>query len=255
MRGAGLLVACALAGPAGAHDSWLAPAPGQAGTLAFSTGDRYPAAESAPSAESLAGAACVDGAGREHPLRAADATDEALHLRVRSPAPLACWAALRSREATLTAKLVKIYLNDIQSPETVRAAWAEQRARGVPWVESYRKFARIEWGTAKASPQALRALRQPAGLPLEIVVQGDAPLRAGELAQFQVLSDGEPVAGLAVELVSERNKLGVWSRSDSEGRVQHRLPFAGAWLLRGVWLEPEGDRWRSRFVTLSFQAS
>lgn len=253
-RAAAALLACALAWPAAAHDSWLAPAAGRAGLLAFSTGNRYPAAESAPAATSIAEAACVDAAGRKRALRPAGATAQALHLRVRASGPLACWATLASHEVTLTPELVEVYLREIRPPETVRAAWADLRERGLPWIEGYRKFARVEWGAAKASPAALRALRQPAGLPLEIVVLGDAPLRAGEAAQFQVLAHGKPVTGLAVELVSERSPLGVWARSDDEGGLQHRLPFGGAWLLRATWLEADGERWRSRFATLAFEA-
>jgi len=98
-------------------------------------------------------------------------------------------------------------------------------------------------------------LRAPVGLPLELVIEGEEPLRAGAVARFRVLSAGEPVPRLAVELVSERSALGVWGRSDQDGRVQWRLPFGGAWLLRATLLESDGgDRWRSRFSTLAFEA-
>jgi hypothetical protein len=30
-------------------------------------------------------------------------------------------------------------------------------------------------------------------------------------------------------------------------------PFGGRWLLRATLLEPDGEGWRSRFVTLAFE--
>ena len=250
-RLAALLLA-ALACSVHAHDSWLVAAGGD-GAFAFSTGMRYPVAESAPAAVQDAG--CVDGSGRRRPLRPAGGTATASQLQAAASGPLACWATLGTHEITLAPALVEVYLHEIRPPAEVRSAWAGLQERGLPWVESYRKFARIERDTGAAPAEELRRLRAPLGMPLEIVVLGDAPLRVGELADFQVLSQGEPVAGLAVELVSERSKLGVWARSDVQGRWQHRLPFGGAWLLRATLLEPDGERWRSRFVTLTFDVA
>jgi len=146
----------------------------------------------------------------------------------------------------LTPALVEVYFRDIRPDDAVRAAWAAQLQRGGTWRERYAKFARIERGDVASS--------RPVGVALEIVTESDGPLRAGQDARFRVLSNGEPVAGLSVELVSERSALGVWSRSDAEGRMQWRLPFGGAWLVRAVRLQADGERWRSRFATLAFEA-
>jgi len=210
---------------------------------------RYPLAESAPAGVEDAG--CVDASGRRQPLKPAGGTETALQLRTVASGPLGCWATLGAYEITLPPHLVEVYLREIRPPAQVRSTWTALQERGLPWAESYRKFARIESGTDAASEKVLRRLRAPQGLPLEIVVLGNAPLRAGELTEFQVLSQGQPVEGLAVELVSERSRLGVWGRSDAQGRLEHRLPFGGAWLLRATLLESEGERWRSRFVTLA----
>lgn len=247
-------LALALAGPAAAHDSWLEPA-GDGG-IALRTGNRYPAAESGASAASVGAAGCVDGAGRLHALRAASETVTALQLRTEARGPLACWAELKEHEITLAPALVERYLREIRPGDGVRAAWAEQQERGLPWVERYRKFARIERGTQDSAPDVLRRLRAPAGLPLEIVIDGEAPLRVGQSTTLRVLADGQPVAGLALELLSERSPVGIWARSDAQGLVQFRLPFGGQWLVRGTLLDSAGEgRWRSRFVTLVFEAA
>jgi hypothetical protein len=242
--------------PAAAHDSWLAATPGARGSaFAMSTGNRFPVAEIAPPAESLAAAGCVDAQGRKQVLRAAASTANALGLQTVATGALACWAELRAFDVTLDAKLVEVYLREVQPAESVRSAWAAQLEQGLPWRERYRKFARIERGTGGATHAQLRRLRTPIGLPAEIVVNGDAPLRTGEVASFRVLTQGQPVAGLSVELVSERSRFGVWARTDAQGQVTHRLPFAGNWLLRAVMLEPDEQpgRWNSRFVTLAFE--
>ena len=249
---------CALAQ---AHDSWLAPAGPVSGSrveLRLSTGERYPLASSAPAPASLAQAACVGESGAIQRLRPGSMQATALALKAgrRGTGPAACWIELKTHEITLTPQLVEVYLREIQPPSAVLQAWAAQQEGGLAWHERYRKFARIELSRAGDAPEQLRAIRRPQGLDLEIVVLGDAPLRTGQPARFQVLSRGEPVAGLAVELVSERSSLGVWARSDDVGQVAHTLPFGGWWLLRATLLEP-GPRpgeWQSRFVTLAFEA-
>lgn len=241
--------------PALAHDSWLALRPAASGgtVLALGTGNRFPLAESGSAAASLGAAGCVDGRGRRLALRGARETPKALELRAPARGALACWAELKAHEVTLEAKLVEVYFREIRPADEVRAAWAQQLERGEAWRESYRKFARIELNAQAASAAELRKLRAPAGLPLEIVVEGDAPLRVGQAAAFRVLASGQPVAGLAVELVSERSAIGIWGKSDAEGRVQYTPPFGGNWLLRATWVEPDGAQWRSRFVTLAFE--
>jgi hypothetical protein len=251
---------CLSAGAARAHDSWFSPSGGT--TLALATGNRYPVQDVGPGAASVARSGCSDGESHAVALRpareqprwlemAAGATDAAL-------LPLACWAELHAAQIELTPQLVQVYLAEIHAPAAVRTAWADLRARGEPWRESYRKFARIELAAAGDAPPGLRAAaRRPTGLALEIVVQGDAPVAVGQPLDFQVLRDGRPLAGFAVELVSERSALGVWRETDAQGMLRHRLPFGGRWLLRGTDLRESAERpatWESRFVTLAIEA-
>lgn len=239
-RAAALAVALALlAGGANAHDSWIVADGAQ---LSIATGNRYPQVELVAPPDAIARAGCVDGRGRALPFRAGGAAQ-------------ACWAELREFDVELEDRLVEVYLREARPAESVRARWQALRARGLGWHERFRKFARAEIAGADATPDVLRALRSPAGLDLEIVPVGDEPLRAGKPSHFAVLARGEPVRGLAVELVAEKNPLGVWSRTGEDGRLQWTLPFAGRWLVRAVALEPDGaSRWRSRFATFAFEA-
>jgi hypothetical protein len=260
-RRAMLLAALGLAaGPALAHDSWLSPARTPAKALVeLSTGNRYPVQEFNPAAASLALSQCTDGAAPAKTLKAMRDRPQWLELGVaRGSKPLACWVELKPHALTMEPEKVKVYFDEIRPPAAVREAWTAMQARRVAWQESYRKFARIELPQPGASPQRLAAARRPVGMDMEMVVRGDQPIAVGRPLEFQVLRDGRPLAGFAVELVSERSPLGIWRETDSEGVVRHTLPFAGRWLLRGTDLRPapqREDSWESRFATLTFEAN
>ena len=126
-------------------------------------------------------------------------------------------------------------------------------SRGLAWKERYTKHARIELPGARAARAAAP------GLAMDAVPLGDAAgWRSGDSAGFQLLRDGQPLADFAVELRHERAPVGVWLRTDAQGRVQMRLPLAGRWVLRGTDLRPSSERpgtWDSRFVTLAFDVA
>ena len=246
------------AGTAWAHDTWFSP--GREAALELATGNRYPVQEFGPTVASVARASCSDGITphvplqpvREHPHR----LDLAPGLGDAVQSPLSCWVELHAAEIELEPRLVPVYLQEIRAPAATRATWAQLRERGLPWRERYRKYARIELSAPSVTPGQLAAARRPAGLALEIVILGDQPIASGQPVAFQVLRDGKPLAGFAVELVSERNAFGVWRETDRDGVLRHRLPFAGRWLLRGTDLRPSSERaggWESRFVTLALE--
>jgi hypothetical protein len=251
---------CFTAGAARAHDTWFSPVGGNG--VALATGNRYPVQEVGPSAASVARSGCSDGEAHAIALRPAREQARWLAMAVGATdgghLALACWAELHTAEIELQPQLVQVYLAEIHAPPRVRTAWADMQARGVPWRESYRKFARIELAAATDAPAESRAsARRPTGMDLEIVLRGDAPIAAGQPLELQVLRDGRPLPGFAVELVSERSALGIWRETDAQGLLRHRLPFGGRWLLRGTDLRLSAERsdtWESRFVTLAIEA-
>jgi hypothetical protein len=105
-------------------------------------------------------------------------------------------------------------------------------------------------GSAAASQQPVLGLGKD--LRLET---SERPLKAGAPAGFQVLRDGQPLAGLPVELRSDLSPVGIWRSTDDQGRVWVVLPLAARWILRGTDPGPAADgsdRWGSRSVTLGF---
>ena len=255
---------CVLAGQGWSHDSWLSPSrfpsPQNSLQLELATGSHYPVQEFSQSPQSVTRAACMGREGTTLNLAPVSQQEKWLDLAAaffQQRTPLSCWLELSEVEAEIDPRLVQVYFTDIRATPATRQIWAAQRARNVPWRERYRKFARIELPAQDASPAQIAAARQPVGWGLEIVVVGDQRIAVGQPLTFQVLRDGRPLEGLAVQLLSERSPLGVWAQSDAQGQLRHSLPFGGRWLLRATDLRPSADRpdtWESRFVTLAMDA-
>ena len=252
---AGLIAA---AGAASAHDTWFEPlrsTPGGHLVFALGTGTRFPTYEFPLAYEYLAASGCRGEGASGAPL--AHVEDRAANLVVRSAKPLnaprnavTCWAQLAPFDVEVPPEKIEVYLREIQASPALRATWAAMKARGLSWRENYTKFARIELGGT-----GLRA-----ALPLAMDVRLDNPrwpIRAGDELTFQVLRDGAPIADLPVELIGNLSPLGIWRKTDAEGRVRLTLPLAGRWVLRGVDLRvsrQSADEWESWFVVLGFDA-
>jgi hypothetical protein len=248
-------LAAVLGGAAQAHDTWFAPLPAARGgiALALGTGNQFPVHESGIDIKHLLYSGCRHEPGGA-PMalqRTADAPT-ALHVRVRAERglPLSCWAQTAAFDVELADDKIALYLKEIQAPADVRHAWAQMRARGVPWKERYTKHARIE-----LNPDAGASV--PVNMAMDVLLE--APQRTprrGEPMQFRVLRNGQPLADFSVELRGDSSPLGIWRKTDAEGRVRFPAPLPGRWVLRGTDLrvsERAPDTWESRFVTLAFE--
>lgn len=240
---------------ASAHDTWFEPLPvesrGQV-QFALGTGNRFPLFEVAVDTQYFAKSGC----------RTADAAPRSLDLvryterssLLRSPAAdatrLTCWVQLAPFEFELPPDKIALYFKEIRPSAAVIAAWEALRARGLPFLERYTKNARID-GPA-ASPL-------PVGTVMDVLREAPAgPLATGSEATFQVLRDGQPLVDFPVELINERSPVGLWQRTDAQGRVRIRLPLPGRWVLRGTDLRlspTQPERWESQFITYAFDVA
>ncbi len=244
-------------GTATAHDTWFEALPATTGggpVLALGTGNQYPAQESSIDARYLVARGCRPAdapAPGTAPLILKALRNTATALLLQAPrAAATCWVQLAPFDVELAPDKVPVYLKDIQATPEIRAAWAAMAARGLPWRERYTKYARIELGAPGAGPV-------PGGLDLHIE-NSSSFVRVGTNVSVQALRDGQPLPGLALELRSEDSALGIWRRTDAQGRISVTAPLPGRWVLRGVDLRvstSDPDRWDSRFVTLAFNVA
>jgi hypothetical protein len=246
---AGILALLAAAGPAGAHDTWFQPLPGRgAALLALGTGNQFPVQEVAVGASSLVESGCLGSEGSAGPLRVLRETPTALQLRAAGADARTCWAQQGSFEVELPADKVALYLREINPPAWVHGEWARLQAAGLPWKERYAKHARIELPAGSGATQ-------PVAMAMDVLIDERAP-RVGQTLGFQVLRDGQPLPDQAVELRGEWSPLGLWRRTDAEGRARIELPLPGRWVLRGTDLrrsDTQPNEFDSRFFNLAFE--
>jgi hypothetical protein len=224
------------AGAAAAHDTWFERA---GSTLRLGTGNLFPRHESAIDPVYLAHAGCRSEGAEALALQPLGTAEHALELQAPAAAA-SCWAQLEAFDVELAPAQIALYLREVRPPQPVLDAWAAMQARGLPWKERYTKHARIALGTPGAAAAAASGMAM------------DARIEATSPHTFRVLRDGEPLPHFNVEFRSERSPIGIWRRTDAEGRVVFQPPLPGAWLLRGIDLRPAGDGWQSRFIDLTF---
>ena len=240
-----------------AHDTWFDPRPE---ALYLGTGDHFPKHEFSLYADALARHGCHDAAGHERPLRPLEQQSNRLKLALPAANATGCWAQLVAFDVEIGPALVEVYFKDIQADDSMRKAWAEQLARGLPWRERYVKFARVhlQGEPAREPTMELDALIEPLAAPNTANAAGAASAsalftpKAGDELSFRVLRNGEPLAGFAVQFRSELTPAGLWRRTDADGRVRIRLPLSGRWMLRGTDLrqvDSERGLWRNRSPT------
>lgn len=242
-----LLYTAAVCASAQAHDTWFERRPADAGELrlALGTGDVFPIFDSGIDARYLVESGCRAGA-LATTLQPLGNEPNSLLLRGLSQAAT-CWAQLVPFEVTLAPDKIALYLREVGAGPELRATWAAMAARGLPWRERYTKHARIELGVPSS---------RPTPLGLDLLIDHPGPVQVGQTIEVQVLRDGEPLAGQAVELRGNVLPLGIWRRSDAQGRLRVPVPTAGTWVLRAIDLRLSAarpDTWDSRFATLAFE--
>lgn len=252
-----------------AHDTWFATTLGaRAGELQFAlgTGDVFPKQEFTVAPQLIERQGCRHGERPPLPMKVQRQTDTALLLQARTAATaqrgqsgaITCWAQLQPLDIQIEPPLVQVYLDEISAPAALREAWREMQSRGVAWKERYSKHARMEVLDRRLGGGDTPAAK-PVPMAMDIVLEsGLERLHAGDQIRFQVLRDGQPLPGFAIELRTERTTLGFRARTDAQGRAALRVPLPGAWLLRGTDLRLSStvaDAWESRFVTLAFDVA
>lgn len=248
------------AGTAWAHDTWFQPVGPMSASplLALGTGNRYPVHEFTVDPAHIARSGCRSGTRTALPLTPSQSLPKFLLLRAGpghvADRALSCWAQLVPFDIELPQDKVAVYLDEIAAPQAVRAEWEDMKQHGMRWKERYTKNARIELLPARSAPVGAA----PSGVDLEILLERVAgAVRVGEPVVARVRFRGQPLPGLALELVAEKSGRSTWLRTAGDGRMQFTVPEPGRWVLRGTHLRASRERpgtWDSDFVTLVFNA-
>jgi Domain of unknown function (DUF4198) len=239
-----------------AHDTWFEALDstdrGEL-VLALGTGNQFPAFDSPLRIDSVKAAGCGDTTGKGVPLRWMADQPQRMLMRTTRPVPigmaLSCLARLATAEVSIDNATVELYFKEVRPSESVRSHWAQLRDKGVKWQESYTKLARIMMPGNMASGDTSQ------GLDLR-VENTNAVLRVGDTLQVQMLRNGQALPGIAMELCNDLSPVGIWRKSDEQGRISFPLPLAARWLLRGVDLRPAAnaaERWESDFLSVAFE--
>ena len=245
-------------GPTGvlAHDTWLQGpklpiASGSTVLFELTSGPSFPALDYAIEAERIEREGIRVG-GLTRRFAARSRGKNALRLQ----APLAvegvavAFVSLKPKALELKPAKVEEYLAEIGEWERLGPEW--EGGRGKKWREVYRKHAKafLRVGEALGAPSSWR---EPVGLELEIVPEGDPTLlRPGDVLPVVVLALGRPFAGFPIAASDGRERH--FLRTDADGRAAFRFDRPGRWLIAGTWLRKTDKpdlEWESDFTTLT----
>lgn len=249
----------AMAGVAYAHDSWLIPdeavlAAGQAVDLSFTSGVIFPDAQAGPQPDRQV-VSRFRQAGKDHSLLLPRNTAKDLRLRLvpRTAGIAAAWVSLKPFEVDFGDDIAQVYFDEINASAEQRALWA-RAGQDRHWYERFVKHAKtfVRFGSDAARPEDWAT---PVGAVYEIVPLADPTrLRVGDSFAVRVLKRGNPLAGLEMAAVYNRELRGGFVTTDKRGEARVVLDRAGWWLLRATELrasDASGKNWESDWVSLT----
>ncbi|MDD2545624.1 MAG: DUF4198 domain-containing protein [Burkholderiaceae bacterium] len=256
---AGLL---ALGARAQAHEFWLrpslfAPAVGAPLSLSLSVGEQFEGSPVAFGSTVVAGLQLFTRTATQdlQALVPPGASQSELPLRFGTQGTHLL--ALDSRPYTIEMAADKFtaYLRE----EGLEAIVAQREAQGqtqAPGRERYRRHVKTLLRVGQHSDAAFGVRT---GQTLEIVPRQDPTHALGRDLAFDVLFQGQPLQGALLKAWHQgRTQLTVLrARTNAEGRVTYRLPWAGVWMLSVVHMEPASDTpaidWDSHWGNLTFE--
>ena len=271
-----LAIGLLLAGQVQAHEFWLVPAAtplvvGQTARLTLQVGEFF-------EGQTLPFAAAQTVSLRQY--TAAGSQDLLPLLALRSPVPslaIALPAAgthlvvfdSQPNVITLPADRFHAYLHD-EGLDAIKTRREADGTAAQPGRERYRRFVKTLFRASNPaeSPAGLAGAGNPApdqtfavrtGQQLEVLPLNDPlALAPGGALGVQVLFVGQPLAGALVKAWHRRGAqtLIIRATTQTDGKAQFELPYAGAWMVSVVHMVPavgvKGIDWDSLWGNLSF---
>jgi uncharacterized GH25 family protein len=249
----------AVALPAGAHDTWVLPVRWNVPVrerlvLDLTSAMDFPTPETAARPDRLVDKSIrLNGVVSSLEVSPPRTGAKTLRLSARPTAVglATVWIATRPRTLDLKPDEVEHYLEEIGAVDTVGEQW--RRSPDKAWRETYVKVAKtfVRVGDTQNDESWSAAV----GASLELVPASDpTALSSGHDLAFLLLSNGKPIADLAVGAVAAASAKPLLVKTDAEGRVTFRLDRSGPWLFRATLIRPVAGRhgeWESVFTTVT----
>lgn len=239
-----------------AHDTWMVGTPprvksGGAVELHVTSGDAFPAYETAPKASRLKSCEWRIG-GRQGSL--SDFEQEATSLvakgRVNTDGVAVVYTEFHPVEIDLSPEEVVEYMDEIGAPESVRRAW-EEGGPDAKFHETYHKHAKTYLRVGDSGDA--KGCLGPVGFNIDFLPERDpTSLKPGETLTIKVIRGGDELSGFAVGAVRENGTQTMY-RTNQNGMIALEIDAPGWWLVRGTELRRKADgTWESDFTTLTF---
>lgn len=252
-----VMMLCATAHPALAHEFWLEPADftpkiGASVPISIRIGQNFKG-DSFPFIRGEFKRFVVVDASGEKPVKGVDGDDPAVTMKFPQ-AGLAIFAHYSTAEPLTfeTWEKFESYL----ALEGLQHIAPLHRQQGKPMTgikEIYSRCAKLLMSVGGAGGED-----RPTGMPLELVAERNPyQLGAGEMLPVRLLFNGKPIEGVQITAFSKTDTINRQRvRTDAEGRARIALPTAGPWLLNAVHMLPPSPRekadWTSFWASMTF---
>jgi hypothetical protein len=240
-----------------AHDTWIVCDPavvpsGRTLSIRMTSGEKFPAFETAPEAERVAKAEWRIGDKRG---TITEFKQEAKTLvasgRVTTDGVAVIAVEFHPKEIELPADQVSEYLEEIGAPESVRRAYEKDGVKA-GWHETYTKHAKtyVRIGEGGDASGALGTV----GFNIDFLPDSDpTALKVGDTLAMKVIRGGNELESSPVFVVCGATGETIMPRTNKTGMILVKVTSPGWWMVRTTELRRQSAGvWESDFTTMTF---
>jgi uncharacterized GH25 family protein len=250
-----MIVVCATAFPAAAHDFWIEPstfrpAVGTTFTTGLRVGQDF-LGDPVPRVTAGIDRFFVRDAEGEREVIGRENRDPAGYVHIEVPG-LAI-VGYRSKPSRLDLDAVKF--EEFLRQEGLEAISALRATRGESTKPDHEIFSRCAKALIVAGGAQPSGYDKVLGFRLELVPE-TSPY--GARSRFRLLYEGKPLQGaLVIALSQSEGAARMLARTDRQGRVEFSFPRNGVWLVKSVHMIPapaaSGVEWESLWASVTFE--
>lgn len=242
-----------------AHDTWILCDPavvasGRTLSVRVTSGEKFPASESAPDAERVAKAEWRIG-DKRGAITDFKKEDKSLVAsgRVTADGVAVIAVELTPKQIELTPEEVADYLEEVAAPASVRRAY-EQDGVAAGFHEIYTRHAKtyVKIGSGGDASGALG----PVGFAIDFLPDSDpTALKVGDTLAVKAIRGGNELESCPVAVVCGATGEAIMPRTNKAGMMVIKITSPGWWLVSTTELRRKSAGvWESDFTTMTFYA-